>query len=62
MDFCNVNEKMLKMRINEKKEGKYSEVTINKENEGFSMLTEMNMPWYSEVFPYLTIKEDVKRL
>lgn len=62
MDYLNVNEKMLNMRINEKVTGKFSEVTINKENEGFSMLTEKDMIYFSEVIPMLSIKEDVKRI
>jgi len=47
MDFLNVNEKMLNMRINEKKTEKFSQVEINKPGEGFSMFTEKNMIQYT---------------
>ena len=62
MDYLNVNEKMLNMRINEKTTGKFSEVTINKVDEGFSMLLEKDMVWFSEVLHHLSIREDVKRI
>jgi len=62
MYFLNVNEKMLNMRINEKKTEKFSQVEINKPGEGFSMLTEKNMIQYTEVLPLVSIKEDTKRI
>jgi hypothetical protein len=62
MDFLNVNEKMLNMRINEKQTENYSQVMINKPGEGFSMLTEKNMIQFTEVLPHISIKEDAKRI
>ena len=62
MDFLNVNEKMLNMRINEKNKGKFSQVMINKPGEGFSMLTEKNMIKFTEVLPLISIREDTKRI
>ena len=62
MDFLKINEKMLNMRINEKKTEKYSQVMINKPGEGFSMLTEKNMIKFTEVLPHISIKQDTKRI
>ena len=62
MDYLNVNEKMLNKRIEERKTGNYSKVTINKPGEGFSMLTEKNMIQYTEILPLISIKQDTKRI
>lgn len=49
MDYLNVNERMLEMRINEKKSKSYSKIAINGADDGFSMLTTKNMTGYVDL-------------
>lgn len=55
MEYLNINEKMLNMRIQEKKNNKFSKLVVNAPNDGFSMLTTKRMTSYVDLLEHVNI-------
>lgn len=57
MDFVKINEKMLQMRLNQKKTGTVSKMPINGKGDGFSMLVTKKVTSYSELLDHTSIRD-----
>jgi hypothetical protein len=58
MDFLEVNQKMLKMRIEQHKTGKFSCVTINNSKEGFDFVQSKQIIRYMNMFKHIDLRGD----
>ena len=58
MDYLEVNEKMLKMRLQQKESGMYSSVTINKSGEGYDFITSKQVVKYMNMFKHIDLRGD----
>ncbi len=56
MDFEKINEMMLERRVRQKQTGQMPSTKINSGSEGFSMLTERNVTQYSDVIPFISLR------
>ena len=56
MDFLKVNQTMFEQRLAEKKSGKFSQIPINKDSDGFSMLTKKEITSYVDLLEHVHIK------
>ena len=57
MGYLDLNERMLRQRVAENKENKFSEMQINEPGEGFSMLITKEVHKYVDLLEHVTIRD-----